>query len=273
MATTNTWDQVVSAITGVKNRGSFSRTFTPTMSAQSQTGEAGYYSSVYVACNGAGLSGNAGPSQVLSGYTFYNNSLTRQNGAMINVPSGAAFTLTSTDRRKIIFCNAKWITTNSDGTRRICLQCPTTGYYTNTTVITTDAPVQDWLRDFTVVRAQLSNSNILWNGGQSLETNHYTVPANGLYIVAMAAVISFDQEYVDDNYTDRTQARILLNGADISLSYRFSHPGQNIAGGAAMAFSNPFTAPAGWDIFAAVQGNLRQNAPQHLFCIVYEIGR
>ena len=270
---TATWDEVVTAITGVKNRGSFSKTFTPTMSAQSVTGEAGYYSSVYAACNSAGLSGNAPASYVLSGYTFYSNSLTKHSGSMLDVQTTSGATLTSSDKRKILWCSAKWITTNSDGVRRICLQCPRTGYYTNTTVITTDAAVQDWLYDFTQVRAHLSNSNAIWNGGQSLETNHYTVPANGLYIVGLAAVISFDQEYSDDNYTDRSQARILLNGADVSLNYRFSHPGQDISGGAAMAFSNPFTAPAGWDIWGAVQGNLRQNAPQHLFCIVYEIGR
>ena len=81
---TATWDEVVSAITGVKNRGSFSKIFTPTMNAQSQTGEAGYYSSVSAVCNAVSLSGNAGTGQVLSGYTFYNNSLTRQSGSMSN---------------------------------------------------------------------------------------------------------------------------------------------------------------------------------------------
>ena len=132
---TATWDEVVSAITGVKNRGSFSKTFTPTMSAQSQTGEAGYYSSVYVACNGAGLSGNAGASQVLSGYTFYSNSLTRQNGAMINVPNTSSVTLTAADGRKILNAREVWVIANSDGVRRVCFECPTTGYYTNTSIV------------------------------------------------------------------------------------------------------------------------------------------
>ena len=132
---TATWDEVVSAITGVKNRGSFSKTFTPTMNAQSQTGEAGYYSSVYVACNGAGLSGNAGTSQVLSGYTFYSNSLTRQNGAMINVPNTSSVTLTAADGRKILNAREVWVIANSDGVRRVCFECPTTGYYTDISIV------------------------------------------------------------------------------------------------------------------------------------------
>ena len=132
---TATWDEVVSAITGVKNRGSFSRTFTPTMNAQSQTGEAGYYSSVYVACNSAVLNGNAGTSQVLSGRTFYTTSLTRQTGSMVNVPNTSSVTLTSTDGRKCLNAREVWSVTNSDGQRCICLECPTTGYYTNTSII------------------------------------------------------------------------------------------------------------------------------------------
>ena len=84
MATTYTWEQVVSAITGVANRGGYSKTFTPTTSYQSASSAAGYYSSVSVACNAVSLSGNAGTGQVLSGYTFYSNSLTRQTGTMAN---------------------------------------------------------------------------------------------------------------------------------------------------------------------------------------------
>ena len=84
MSTTYTWEQVVSAITGVVNRGGYSKTFTPTTSYQSASSAAGYYSSVSVACNAVSLSGNAGTGQVLSGYTFYSNSLTRQTGTMAN---------------------------------------------------------------------------------------------------------------------------------------------------------------------------------------------
>ena len=84
MATTNTWDQVVSKITGVANRGAFSKTYTPTTSKQTQNGSAGYYSSITTVCNAVSLSGNAGTGQVLSGYTFYNTSLTRQTGTMAN---------------------------------------------------------------------------------------------------------------------------------------------------------------------------------------------
>ena len=84
MATTNTWDQVVQKITGVVNRGEYSKTFTPTTSYQSASSAAGYYSSVSVACNAVSLSGNASTSQVLTGRTFYTTSLTRQTGTMAN---------------------------------------------------------------------------------------------------------------------------------------------------------------------------------------------
>ena len=84
MSSTYTWTQVVTAITGVVNRGEYSKTFTPTTSYQSASSGAGYYSSVSVACNAVSLSGNAGTGQVLSGYTFYNTSLTRQTGTMAN---------------------------------------------------------------------------------------------------------------------------------------------------------------------------------------------
>ena len=84
MATTNTWDQVVQKITGVANRGSFSKTFTPSMNSQSQTGEAGYYSSVYAACNALELTGSATPAYVMSGYTFYNTNLSKKTGTMVD---------------------------------------------------------------------------------------------------------------------------------------------------------------------------------------------
>ena len=84
MATTNTWDQVVSKITGVANRGAFSKTYTPSTSRQTQNGSAGYYSSITTVCNAVSLSGNASTSHVLSGKTFYTTSLTRQTGTMAN---------------------------------------------------------------------------------------------------------------------------------------------------------------------------------------------
>ena len=84
MSNTYTWAQVVSAITGVANRGAFSKTYTPTTSRQTQNGSAGYYSSITTVCNAVSLTGNAGTGQVLSGYTFYNTSLTRQTGTMAN---------------------------------------------------------------------------------------------------------------------------------------------------------------------------------------------
>ena len=84
MATTNTWDQVVSKITGVVNRGAFSKTYTPTTSRQTQNGSAGYYSSITTVCNAVSLSGNASTSQVLTGRTFYTTSLTKQTGTMAN---------------------------------------------------------------------------------------------------------------------------------------------------------------------------------------------
>ena len=84
MATTNTWDQVVQKITGVVNRGAFSKTYTPSTSKQTQNGSAGYYSSITTACNAVSLSGNAATSQVLTGRTFYTTSLTRRTGTMAN---------------------------------------------------------------------------------------------------------------------------------------------------------------------------------------------
>ena len=84
MATTNTWDQVVSKITGVANRGAFSKTYTPSTSRQTQNGSAGYYSSITTVCNAVSLSGNASTSQVLTGRTFYTTSLTKQTGTMAN---------------------------------------------------------------------------------------------------------------------------------------------------------------------------------------------
>ena len=84
MTTTNTWDQVVTKITGVANRGAFSKTYTPTTSRQTQNGSAGYYSSITTVCNAVSLSGNASTSQVLTGRTFYTTSLTKQTGTMAN---------------------------------------------------------------------------------------------------------------------------------------------------------------------------------------------
>ena len=84
MATTNTWDQVVSKITGVVNRGAFSKTYTPSTSRQTRNGSAGYYSSITTVCNAVSLSGNASTSQVLTGRTFYTTSLTKRTGTMAN---------------------------------------------------------------------------------------------------------------------------------------------------------------------------------------------
>lgn len=155
MATTYTWDEVVEKITGVVNRGSFSKTFTPTSSSQSSSSGAGYYSSVYTACNAVSLSGNASTSQVLSGYTFYSNSLTRQSGAMVNVPNTSSVTLTATDGRKCLNAREIWTLANTDGQRCVCLECPTTGYYTNTTIIRTPTSnfrinIASWYTDATI---------------------------------------------------------------------------------------------------------------------------
>ena len=84
MATTNTWNDIVSILKGVSNKGVFSITFTPANTAQSVSWDAGYYSQVVAGCNAVGLSGNASTGQVLSGYTFYSNSLTLQSGSMPN---------------------------------------------------------------------------------------------------------------------------------------------------------------------------------------------
>lgn len=83
------------------------------------------------------LSGTASAEHVLEGRTFYTSSLTKQSGNMPNVPASSGITLTSSDGRKILNAREVWITNNSDGIKRICLECPTTGYYTSQSIIAT----------------------------------------------------------------------------------------------------------------------------------------
>ena len=84
MSTTNTWSQVVQKITGVENKGAFSKTYTPSTSKQTANGSAGYYSSIPTTCNAVSLSGNASTSHVLNGKTFYTTSLSKKTGTMAN---------------------------------------------------------------------------------------------------------------------------------------------------------------------------------------------
>ncbi len=83
------------------------------------------------------LSGTASTEHVLKGRTFYTSSLTKRTGSMPNVPDTSGITLTSSDGRKILNAREVWIINNSDGTKRICLECPTTGYYTSQSIIAT----------------------------------------------------------------------------------------------------------------------------------------
>lgn len=80
----------------------------------------------------------AGDTDILSGKTAYVNG-SKKTGTMANVPNTSSVTLTASDGRKVIkqdaSSNALWVTGNSDNVRRALIQVPTTGYYTNNTVI------------------------------------------------------------------------------------------------------------------------------------------
>ena len=82
MTSTYTWAQVVSKIKGVANKGSYSKTFTPSTSKQTASSGAGYYSSISLTCNAVSLSGNATAAQVLTGKTFYNTTLSKVTGTI-----------------------------------------------------------------------------------------------------------------------------------------------------------------------------------------------
>ena len=171
---TATWDEVVSAITGVKNRGSFSRTFTPTASAQSTSGQAGYYSSVYTACNAVSLTGNAPASYVFSGYTFYSNSLTRQTGTMADAAAYKTANLTAADSRPVLVQTLQpgdskvWCIKNSDGVSRLCIQVPKEGFYNGSCcVAVATSTVASLVTGGTAGTVNLTNTGG-WNGVKSV---------------------------------------------------------------------------------------------------------
>lgn len=68
---------------GMTNRGAVTHTFTPSGNEQTYTIPAGYHNgNGKVTCKAVSLTGNADVGHVLSGKTFYKNSLTRQTGTM-----------------------------------------------------------------------------------------------------------------------------------------------------------------------------------------------
>jgi len=67
------------------NRGAVTHTFTPSGSEQTYTIQGGYHNgNGKVTCKAVSLTGDADAGHVLSGKTFYKNSLTRQTGTMKN---------------------------------------------------------------------------------------------------------------------------------------------------------------------------------------------
>lgn len=84
LTSSSTWSNITSAIIGVANKGSYSKTFTPTTSKQTASSGAGWYSGISLSCDPVNLSGNASNGHVLSGKTYYNTSLTKQTGTMAN---------------------------------------------------------------------------------------------------------------------------------------------------------------------------------------------
>ena len=264
MATTNTWDQVVNKITGVANRGAFSRTFTPSNSAQSASGGAGYYSSVYAACNGVSLNGNATPSQVLSGYTFYSKSLTRQSGS-ISVLNPSVH-LTSSDSRGINITKTGWSVVNSDGGKRICLLIPSNGYYTTSQCIGISAI--DFLNGIchnpNMVTGITSGSN-----STTINTSTWTSSGDCIAIAVMSGCCS-----VSAHGDFSANVRILVNDADVRLAYKFGYRGEssssNINAGC-MAFSAPFVCPSGTRVYGRVEGVINANSTNHIILEVYTV--
>ena len=114
--------------------------FTPSLSAQSYTIPKGYYEGENVVeCDPVSLSGNAAAANVLTGKTFYNTTLSKVTGSMSDLSASSGITLTSSDSRVVRNAREYWLTTNSDSQKSVCLECPTTGYYTDKTILRTAA--------------------------------------------------------------------------------------------------------------------------------------
>ena len=144
------------------------------------------------------LSGTASAEHVLEGRTFYTSSLTKQSGNMPNVPASSGITLTSSDGRKILNAREVWITNNSDGIKRICLECPTTGYYTSQSIIAT--PVNG----IQIGMAKAEYRGVVFNLGTTIEyygvdfyvnTWQYYLSSEATFI----ATIDTDSAYWSEN--------------------------------------------------------------------------
>ncbi len=164
------------------------------------------------------LSGNAEEGKVLVGQTFYTSSLEKKTGSMLNAPDTSQITLTSADGRKILAAREVWVVQNSDGVRRVCLECPLTGYYTNISVIA--APANDF--SFNIARTEYRS--VVFNKsdytlGTTMEyygTDFYVNDwpyylANGAIFIAS---IDVDSSYWADS------SQIAVTAAEISEDHR-----------------------------------------------------
>lgn len=133
MSTTWTWTQVVNAIKGVVNRGAVSKEFTPSASEQTYTVPKGYHNgSGVVKCKAISLTGNASTAHVLSGITYYSNSLTLQTGTMPNrssMSTSGAMRINPDWPNCPIFegSSTQWSWDNNRGS--YLAVCPPYGYY------------------------------------------------------------------------------------------------------------------------------------------------
>ena len=71
-----------------------------------------------------------------------------------------------------------------------------------------------------------------------------------------------------------SNVRIIVNGADVSMHYRFGYRGEstskNINAGC-MAFSAPFVCPAGTQVYGLVESVVNANSLNHLILEIYTI--
>lgn len=164
------------------------------------------------------LSGTASAEYVLEGRTFYTSSLTKQSGNMPNVPASSGITLTSSDGRKILNAREVWITNNSDGIKRICLECPTTGYYTSQSIIATPANGIQIGMAKTEYRGIVFNK-VDYNLGTTMEyygVDFYvnTWPYYLTYGSTFIATIDTDSAYWSEN------SQILVTAPELSEDHR-----------------------------------------------------